>query len=456
MKTMRFTSWWLVTLLIVAAGWVTACDCGDDDDDNDDTSPTDDDNDDNDASPADDDDSSPDDDDNDNNDDSSPDDDDDDDEICDWDAYDPLVTEGKDLLSAYDANTAYAVFVDAYELCPEVADAKLGILLSDVQWYAKWFKTWFEYLSTFNPSPHDNGKGVGTTIQAIVRLQLLPINAEMFELTADLRANHPDLRFFIDPFPLWIDDEHVVFEESGEWDIADVGNTEAFTRAMEAFGRILLTFDLSFDWSLFALNPAPPGATITELIHHYSGIILELLADEDYPNFLNFLEEGEADLAETAIQAGSSLLEIVDSFESMREETDPQQDDIAGYVDVNENGQWDEGEPYKIPYFGDLSPELEILFGYLLTLLDDLGAALLDGGPEDLHPSLPDWFLLSNLNFLLDFAELLFPDLELPPIPVPIGYWFYNPPDDGARTIAQTIAQFLYDYTTPDEVGVQP
>ena len=74
-------------------------------------------------------------------------------------------------------------------------------------------KKWIDYLETFNPSPHKSDtKGVGTTLQAIARLQLLPVSNEMLEIADDLMENHPDVRFFVDHLQMLVDDGQVVVD----------------------------------------------------------------------------------------------------------------------------------------------------------------------------------------------------------------------------------------------------
>jgi hypothetical protein len=68
---------------------------------------------------------------------------------------------------------------------------------------------------------------------------------------------------------------------------------------------------------------------------------------------------------------------------------------------------------------------------------------------------LPDWLPLSDLNVVIELLTGAPPTTPLPPFPIPIGRWFYNPPEDGIRSLTYTIAEFLYELTNPDQ-GVQP
>jgi len=134
---------------------------------------------------------------------------------------------------------------------------------------------------------------------------------------------------------------------------------------------------------------------------------------------------------------------------------------VLGYQDANGNGQYDEGELYRLPYFGDLSDELQLTIEGIMGMMDGLGLALLDGGPEDAHPVVPDWFLLSDLNWVIDLIDIVFSfygydEMRLPPVPVPIGPLLYDPSETAVRDGVQAAAQFLYDYTAPKQMEVQP
>jgi len=429
---------WIVLLaaLLLAAG----CGCGFEDDDDDDDAP---------GLPIYD---SPDDDADDDADDDVDDDTaDDDTDECDWATHDPFIVQGKEELSAGRPNPAYDAFADALKVCPDSADAMMGMLISDALWFTKWVKTWIDYLSSdwWLPADKDQ-KSALSVLQKVIRYSMLPVDEEMIDLAGRLKAHHPEVRFFLESLPMVAEGDHVVLQMGGEWDIADVGNLEAYARFWDFIGRLLLAFDLSFYWPDLAQAPSPPPeATILELIHHYSGLILDILANEDYPDFLTLLPGGDEDLSTAAINMGLACRGLPASLPAIQAETDPQEDDVMGYVDENGNGVWDEGENYTLPYFGELNDGQNDFILNFMNVSDKLGRAFLNGGPEDPQPLLPNWFWLPDLDFLLDFAELLDPDLSFPPIAVPIGFWFYHPSEDGIRNVVQIVAQFLFDNTMP-------
>ena len=451
----------LYCLLALLGGLFSlAAGCGNGDDDDNDDEATDDDTGGDDDDDDDNDDSGDDDDDNDDNDDSGDDDDDDDDDdndddttpACDYDAYNPLIDAGKAFLAERDANSAYDQFFDAQLLCPGEPAGQVGILLSDTQWTLGWYQTLYESLVGFDPSPKE--KSFATNFQHMIRDHFLPVNEEMMALIDDLSANHPEVEFEIETLPLWTTDDVVTLDLGGQWDAADLLNLRALTQLSSGLERFLLAFDLTFNYNTYAFWAFPAsGAPMDELIHAITGLIIALIEDPDYPNLLQFLDGGESDLSQSGVQFGFGCLDAGDAFAAIRAETDDQTDDVFGYYDENANGQWDEGENYTLPMLGPLDDETEFVLEEFLALLADLGPALLDSGPEDLRPALPDWLPLSDLNVILDLFGAGF---ELPGIPIPVGRWFYNPAADGIRSLVYTVAQYLYDATAPDRLEVQP
>ncbi len=309
-----------------------------------------------------------------------------------------------------------------------------------------WTHEWVDYLSNFNPAPHAAFRGVGTTIQTTFRYQLLPINAEMARLADEIERDHADATIALDTFPLWVDDGETTLDVPGEWDVADVGMIRAFIGLWQFVTHALLSFDVDFNFSTFALQPPPGGATPTEVIHHYAGVLLEILDDEDYPDFLTFLPGGEQDLETAAVEMGLGLRAFAAGFAAARDETDPQTDDVAGYVDENGNGRWNAGEPYRIPVMGDLTDEESENWQGIVDMTESLGLAFLDGGPDDVHAILPDWFWISDANGLLAFLGV---EPALPPIPLPVGPLFYDPPADGLRGTVRTLAEAIFAWTAP-------
>jgi len=435
----------LFSLLLLAA-----CDCGDDDDDNDD----------NDTGVDDDDDATPDDDDDDDtiDDDTGDDDTIDDDTVdddtidddtiddddttleCDWDSYNPLMVAGKTSLGDYDPETAATNFNAAAAICPEVGDAQLGSLLAQFQ---DLVKTLQEVFGQYPEFPFIDW----AAFQQSILDDLLPLNEGFIAAAETMQVDFPQNRLYVPSLPLLWSGETLVIDCGGEWDYADLLNLGAIGNLVDAIERFFLAFQLEADWTL--LQSFPYLYDPIEIVHYFAGQILLMFQDPNYPDFFTFTDDGAQYFADFAISFGFAAIDGADGFAAVRDETDPQGDDITQYVDENDNYQWDEGEMYAIPFWGPLGDELNLFLMNTLILMADLGPALLDTGPEDLRPLLPDWLPLGDVNYILTALQGWVPGLSVPDIPIPVGYWLYNPPDDGLRTVMMTLVQFVYDYTAP-------
>jgi hypothetical protein len=429
MKTNAHT-WWLLLALLALLLALPACDCGDDDDDDDDNDSADDDD-----STDDDDDDTVDDDDDDNDDTSD----------CDLATHDAKVVEGKADLSVREPTDAYADFEAALAACPTSGDALAGMAIADAQWLTLWIE---ESLAT---SPFTPGDPIGPALQELFEQDLLPVAEDLIFLTDAILADHQGLRFYVDPLPLIFDDGHELLEMGGEWDVHDFANAKAYGRIWQGVGDLLLAFDLEWDQQLFDDNPVPAGADITELIHHFTGLLVQMFADPTYDSFLTFIPGGADGLESSGIGIGLGLREIETNFYAMRTETDLQEDDIAGYIDLDGNGIWNDDEPFRAPFFGELSVGTNQLLIGLLDVVGSLGVATLDFGPEDVNPLIVNFFPLSKLNFLLELTDVLDPNnpIRFIHLPIPIGPFFYWPGDDGWRGLAEMIVPLLNSATAP-------
>jgi hypothetical protein len=433
MKNQKITL--LILLLFILAFGSIGCGDDDDDDTGDDDSVDDDDSsgdDDDDTATDDDDDTADDDDDDNDDDDTAP--------ICDWDSYDPLIVSGKTALADLDPATALSDFNDAAVICPDIGDAQMGALLAEFQAVLQAAMTALGQYPDFPFIDWD-------AFQQTVETDLLPLNAGLRTAADTVVEGFPDVRLYLTSYPLFVFDETVALDLGGEWDYADAINLSGLAYALEAIEHFLLAVDLDADWTL--IQTMPYIYDPVQLVHWYAGKFLEMLTDPTYPNFMTFTASGPEHFADFAVTLGFGSIDVDLGFDSIRTEIDPQEDDVTGYLDENGNGQWDEGEHYYLPHFGPLAAEMNNLVVGTLILLEDLGPALLDRGPEDLRPLLPDWFPLGDVNYILTALQAYVPGLQVPNIPIPVGRWFYYPPADGLRSVATVLAQFLYDYTTP-------
>ena len=82
-------------------------------------------------------------------------------------------------------------------------------------------------------------------------------------------------------------------------------------------------------------------------------------------------------------------------------ETDPQEDDVIAYFDVNGNARYDDGEPLVFPGVGVLDDADMALIDALQFALFKVGAALLDRTELDVDPAADNPLDLSVFNPLL-------------------------------------------------------
>ena len=404
--------------LIIAIVGLCGCDCDDDtytDSTDDDDGPFDDDDDDDDN-----------------------DDDDDDDDTCDESVHDPLIVLGKESIGDQDPETAYDYFVDAVSACPNSADAQMGMIIADFQWILFWIHETFD-------SPPTGPDGTGPALQEIVESELMPLAEDCIELADALSAEAPKTRFYLSKAPMWYQGEHLALEMPGEWDIYDAANAEAFAQVVLGVSKILLSLNMAWDDQLFANNPLPDGSDIFTAIGHYADLLLQMYDDPNYDAFLTLETGGDVTMSEAGVALGQGLFAIKGNVFGMRDEVDDQEDDVAGYVDENDNGQWDPGEPFKLPFFGAMSRDTNLLALDLFYMIEALGKSILDGGPGDINPDRPDWFWLSKLNFILELTDVLDPTnpIRLPPIPLPVGVIFYHVGANGWRTLAEVLTEVL-------------
>jgi hypothetical protein len=429
--------------LIVAMAICPAC--GDDDDD--------DDGDDDDTINDDDDDSGDDDDNDDNDDDTGSDDDDDDDDnddttpACDFALHDPLIEAGKEHLGLNRIYEGYEAFDEARTLCPDSVDARMGLALScQLELERSAYEAIRWYLANFGKS--SGSKSVGSILQSLLENHFRPKALEFLDHAQAVRAAPTDWSFYIEAYPFVIPEdisEEVIVDLGGEWDKADGLLMEAEAEAYLGIGYFLCAHDLTTDGDWGFSIPDFTGTPI-ENIHETAEWLLLIFNDPGYPQFLTLTSGGAADVAEAGSAWGAMYLHLNEAFTAMLEETDDQADDLFGYVDENANNAYDEGEPLRLPYFGQLDPpEDQALKGFVEVAIP-LAYTTWDTGPFDVHPARPDYIWFSQFNFLLEAYGL--PRI-LPPIPFRFGPLYYNAGATTLKDALRSIMTLLYDWTTP-------
>ena len=439
----------LIALMLAAGVALIGCGGGDDDDDGrDNTAPGDDD-----ATPEDyynDDDSAGDDDDDDDDDDN--DDNDDDTTFCDWDVHDPLIVAGKDHLGQSEIYEGYEAFADAWSACPDSIDARMGLALACQLDLERAVAEVVRYLMTNPITPKD--KGLGSIVQSFLKYHFLPKVQEFYGHAQAVRQAPADWSFWIDSYPFLVDGEfpdRVAIDMGGEWDHADAMMMEAFARLFEGMIRFLCAYDLTFDYGWMTGFPDLIG-TPTQNIHAAAAWALGVLDDPLYPQFLTLLDDGGAQsVAEAGLAWGAMYLLIKEAADAMLTETDDQDDDLSGYADRNSNGQWDQGEPFKLPHIGYMTDDQNWVWIELIEVAVSAGYSTWDGSALDVHPNWPDLVWLSELNFLLEMIGL---QPALPPIPFNFGPFYYGQSQTEFKQMIRGVIQFLFNWSAPK--GGQP
>ena len=422
--------------------------CGDDDDDDDSCKQgtTADDGD----SSSDDDSTADDDDDDDDNDDDNNDNDDNDDNDdvtqCDWSTHDPLIVLGKEHLGVGEYYEGYEAFNDAWGICPDSRDARMGLALAIQMELERLTYAGVEYILT---NPLTPKKGFGSVLQSMMQYTILPRVDEMREHIQAVQLAAPlDYSFYIETYPFIVQGEfedRVIADLGGEWDLADTVMVEAVADFYSGLIHFLCAFDLTMDYAWLTEFPGLSG-TIIEQLHTVANWSLEILNDLNYPQFLTLLPGGEGDehLAQAGLAWGSMYYQVKQAAVLMLKETDDQDDDVSGYLDRNGNNQWDPGEPYKVPYVGYLNNGQNQTWIQLTDLSLSTALSTWDGSEKDIWPYMPNYVWLNEFTFLVQAIGLPW---WLPPVPINFGPFYYNPSPTGMKDGLRTIAMILYVLT---------
>lgn len=414
---------------------LSAVACGDDDNNN--TSPaadndvSDDDVSDNDVS---DDDTSPtDDDDNDDNDDDTP------EPSC---PADDLET-AKAFLSAGNADAARALFQAILEEYPACSDAYFGVALADQLRLVDILDELLYLL--LDPIEKKTTIDVGAVIADYAENLLEPITVEILENLAAC-AGDEALHFLLDNLTLAVRGLDVLVY-AGEYDHGDVLLQQGEFTMFAAALNTILAADLSFDFQIVLDHAANwEGMGTTDLILDILAMLLEIIDDPNFPEFLSLREGGLERMAEAGRQMGFAFQYLHDATAWLQAEPIDDIRDVTGCSDRNDNGRCE----------GD-----EFLHGLMYSLPADLHAGLRevdlalrdsywDGTELDVDPEAANFFRLSEFNRVLRYFGL--PPLLLP-IPIDFG-GLYTDPDpealkDTLRLIIQAVQWLVEQISAP-------
>lgn len=372
-------------------------------------------------------------------------------------SVDRLIEEGKTHLALGDGEGAREIFLEALVFEPENTDAHFGIALADILRLVKLVESLDEYIQDYLSQGKVGGEkgddGLGDFIHRYVERLIFSVAEEITYHTWQVYSFAPEDKFyfFLSNYPITYKDS-LVLSLRGEWDSAELRLVWGFGHLAMGLSHLLSGTDLNFnispllnlpiDWATIFENPE--NLNLQELLPPLLDALLQILTDPNYPNFLLLTPNGRELYSRSGVELGLFFTSIVDAGHFIMNETDPQSDDVIGYVDVNSSGHYDEGDGIRLPEpIGMLDESgYEILWG-IFYMSHNLSRAFFDTTSMDPHPGEPDPFYLSDLNPLL--VALLeyygYNPIMLPAFAIDIGPYFQNP-------TPEVLKQFAIDFLT--------
>lgn len=365
---------------------------------------------------------------------------------------DRLIDEGKTYLALGDGKSARDIFLEVLVFEPKNTDAHFGIALADILRLIKLVEALDEYIQDYLSHGKLKGakdeEGLGDFIHRYVERLILSVAEEITYHTWQIYKLVPEEKFYfyLSNYPITYKG-NLILSCKGEWDGAELRLVWGFGHLAMGFSHLLLGTDLNFnifpllnlpiDWTTIFENPQ--SLNLQELLPLLLDALLQILTDPNYPNFLLLTPGGRELYSLSGVELGLFFLSIVDSGHFIMNETDPQQDDVIGYIDLNNSGHYEEGDAIRLPEpIGALDEsEYEILWG-IFHASHNLSRAFFDATYMDPHPSEPDPFHLSDLNPLL--SALLkyygYNPILLPDFTIDIGPYFQNPTPEELKQTA--------------------
>ena len=243
-----------------------------------------------------------------------------------------LIAEGKAALEIRDSLTAHEKFERALYLDPQNSDAACGLVLAGG---IRTVDTIGDLIGQLEDPHMPFGKegGMGDCVQELIRNSLLPILNEMAQ-AIEIALADPNFSFWLEHYPLFVDGDHALLDMGNEWDAADMIGARGFVLLLMGFSHTILSLEADFNWdTVFHWDFG--GKDITDQIIAICDLLITLLSDEDYPDFLKLNEDGYLLLPKAGLEYGHGLRDLGSFYDYVRMETDPQDDDVAGYVAVS-------------------------------------------------------------------------------------------------------------------------
>ncbi|MCB9477578.1 MAG: hypothetical protein H6684_02900 [Deltaproteobacteria bacterium] len=456
---MNARKWWrraaLAAAFLAVAVVLPGCGCGDDDDDDDDDTVDVDDDDDDTVSVDDDDDDTGDDD---TTDDDTTDDDTGDDDLT----AEEWVDEGRRLLIAGEPAGARLAFDEALALEPGYGEAHYGRTLAGGLHTWELISLVSTYLAGDNVAPPEgltaevdpNRELLRGIIQILEDQYFGPV-AGTTRASNDWLADNDDAPFLIDGVPVFLGLEPAAYLGS-EFDAAERVAATGVTNIFDGSGGILLSMHLDFSFT-YLTNLGyylDQGDSTIETISIIVELLDRLLNDPSYPNFLGIDPDYFERIDQSRTYLGLGMLQLQQALDLVRAETDDQSDDVIGYADLNENEQWDSGEPFTLPTYGQFSEADMALVAGLEAMAQGWGAAFLEGTELDPDPENYNEMALALANPVLEALGIsgFIPEGNL--FTIDVASFFTDIQEDSIRGFLETFVNLLQIFLPDPPDGV--
>ncbi len=357
------------------------------------------------------------------------------------------IAEGKQWLRAGEGDRARLSFLSALGLDAGSEEAVCGTVIADGLHVLDVFGIIVDYIKVLlefgGPvkSEADPDSWINPILDTMLNGLLLE-HVEELVAHAERAQGSGACGFRLDGVPVFISFEQVAVLET-EFDLSDMHAFESFSLLFGGLLRHALVLDLDFDIGLAfliteidfgSLDPLEAVAAVVRLL-------LQMVDDPGHPDFLTMDESGVEQYRLAGLQLGLGMDHFLRTFSAMEEETDLQDDDVMGYVDLNGNRAYDAGEPFRIPHFGVLDEEgmewVEALSGLVTSLRD----SYLDQTEHDSDPENPNPFQVATLNPVLELLGL--PGFIPPNLALNLGNMYANPNPTGLKDALLGILRFL-------------
>jgi len=233
-------------------------------------------------------------------------------------------------------------------------------------------------------------------------------------------------------------------EVAGHFDDAEAHGFLVPTTFLQGLLENVTAVSLDLDVSMvFTITEIDFGGDLMEAIGQLVDILLAMFTDPQFPDFFTLPEDEVSRFQDAGLHMAESMNELELMFQAIEEETDAQTLDVLGYEDLNSNGQYDEGEPYRMPAIGVFNEQDMAIAAALRFAAGELRDSLWDYTEFDPDPDTVDPFHLSYLNPLLQALGLppFIPDW--PALTIDVGAMYANPGHDELKNTIVTVLRIL-------------